>query len=154
MERGGREHFYPKDLGWALLACGRQEEARAAFKNVLRNHPDWSNGPPATADVDHWTAAYCLGLLAEQQYAECWRTDPDPEAEQHMAGFPWFHIGQLREIEGKREEAIAAYRKSVATGSVQDAHWTANFAAYRVGILTGTISPPVTTRPVTRRPSR
>jgi len=46
------------------------------------------------------------------------------------------------EIEGKRDEAIAVYEKSVELGKLPDAHNIHNWSAYRLRVLTGTASTP------------
>jgi hypothetical protein len=149
LRSGGAEHYYAKSLGWALLGCARTDEARAALQQTLKCYPDWSNGPPANADFDHWTAAYYLGWVTEQQFVERWCHGPDPRENGRFACASWFVVGQLKEAQDGREAAIAAYRNSVAADNSPDAHWTGKFAAYRLGILTGTIPPPVTTQPTT-----
>jgi tetratricopeptide (TPR) repeat protein len=132
---GGRNHFYFKSLGWALLSAGRHEEAAAAFTQALAGQEEWPPGTPAEADPDHWTAAYFLDRVNEQQYTDRWRKDA--RNGEKFACFPWFYVGQRREIEGKTTEAAAAYRKSVELGRLPDAHYASNWAAYRLKMLVG-----------------
>jgi tetratricopeptide (TPR) repeat protein len=131
---GGREHWYQKSLGWALRSEGRTEAAEAAFKSVLAGMEDWSS-PPSKADPDHWTAAYFLDLVTAEQYAERWRNDA--RFKEKFACFPWFYIGQRMEIEGRREGAVEAYRKSVELGTLPDAHYIHHWSAYRLHVVTG-----------------
>ncbi|MBP7933520.1 MAG: serine/threonine protein kinase [Phycisphaerae bacterium] len=147
----GAEDYYSKSLGWALLSCGREMEAMAALRQSLRACSDWSNGPPANADPDHWCSAYYLGLVTEEEFLKRWCEDA--VAKRTLGPVIWFAVGQLREVRGQREEAILAYRNSVSLGSSEGAHWSANFAAYRLGVLTGRIVPPAgTTGPAESAP--
>ncbi len=140
IDEGSGEHFYFKSLGWALLKAGRREEARKQFGHagaLLEKRLTQAN---ARSDPDYWTCEYFLDRVTTEQYVERWRNDP--KFKQKFACFPWFYIGQRMEIEGKREEAIAAYRKSVELGKLPDAHYIHNWSAYRLGVLTGTIQAP------------
>ena len=83
----------------------------------------------------HWTAAYFLDVVSEQQYTERWRNDG--RHKEKYACSSWFHIGHRAEIEGRIEDAIAAYESAVELGKLPNAYFTANFAAYRLRVLTG-----------------
>ncbi|HOW74077.1 MAG TPA: protein kinase [Phycisphaerae bacterium] len=126
-------------VGWALLHSGRPDEAKAVLEKTVAALGPWSPMPPKKAYVGHWKAAYFLGLVSAEQYASNYRNHVG--LKEAYACYPWFYIGQRMEIEGRREEAIAAYRTSVELGKLPDAHFIHNWSAYRLGILTGTISP-------------
>ncbi len=132
---GGQKHYYHKSLGWALARSGRMEEARAAFKVVIGSLDAWPPAAEAVADPDHWTAAYFLDLVTQDQYAERWRKDA--RFAEKFACFPWFYIAQRMEMEDKPEEAITAYRKSVELGELPLAHPLKHWSAYRLHVLTG-----------------
>jgi hypothetical protein len=110
-----------KTLGWILLANGKKAEARAAFEKAIEplKQPDGSYDF-AKATCDHLTAAYFLDMISEERYLDRfakkdvvkWGENQDVNV-----SFPWFYIGQRREIEGKRAAAIEAYKHSVETAS-------------------------------------
>jgi hypothetical protein len=54
------------------------------------------------------------------------------------------------ETEGKRDGAVAAYRRSAALGAAPKAHYIRNWSAYRLGILEGPKRPP-TSQPSSQR---
>ena len=131
IDAGGQDHWYYKSLGWALAGAGRSDEAKAAFTKSLEGFESWSPEPPANADIDRWTAAYFLDLVTQEQYTQRWRND------EKFACFVWFYVGQRAEIDGRVDDAIAAYENAVELGQLPSAHHTANFAAYRLRVLTG-----------------
>ncbi len=124
--------FY-KSLGWALMGAGDKEEADLAFRAALGGLEEWSPAPPLQADPDQWVAAYFLDLTTAEQFASRWREHT--RFRERFACFPWFYIGQRMEIEGRREEAVAAYRKCVELGRLPDAHHASHWAAYRLAVL-------------------
>ena len=48
----------------------------------------------------------------------------------------WFYVGHRAEVEGRREAAIDAYRRSIELAAVAGGHPTGNWAAYRLEALT------------------
>jgi serine/threonine protein kinase/tetratricopeptide (TPR) repeat protein len=130
VERGGNAPYYYKSLGWALLACGRKEEARAAFEKALEGVRVRTSAALLDMCFDPTTAAYFLDLLSEHEYTGRWKDIMFQGA--RYAPAPWFYVGCRRELEGRRTEARAAYQTSVALGRAPNAHHTANWAAYRL----------------------
>ncbi len=127
-------------LAWALLQVGRIEAAHSVFRAVVAHLGDWSPEPPSNAFIQHWTAAYFLDMVTDEQFVA--RYTNHASLGNQYACWPWFYIGQRLEIEGKLEQAIAAYRKSVELGKLLGAHYIHNWSAYRLGVLTGTIPDP------------
>jgi hypothetical protein len=115
--------YYYKSLGWALLAGGGEsEQATAALRNALGDESRWKAASlPADADPDEWTAAYLLSRVTQEQYTSRFSQSPN-------ASFPWFYVGQLMEIQGKRDAAALAYQKATGLGT----HHTRYWAAYRL----------------------
>jgi len=138
IDKGAKHPCFFKSLGCALLACGKRDEAEASFKLALAYLESWRPTLPLEADPDEWTAAYFLDLVPEQAYTDRWLMDDK------FACFPWFYIAQRMEIEGKKEAAIEAYKKSVELGKLPDAHHIRFWSEYRLGVLTGTVKPPTT----------
>jgi WD40 repeat protein/serine/threonine protein kinase/tetratricopeptide (TPR) repeat protein len=119
---GAAPSYYYKSLGWALLACGESEQATTALSRALGDERRWTGAsPPADADSDAWTAAYLLSRVTQQHYIAHFSQTPN-------ASFPLFYVGQLMEIQGKREAAVAAYQKATDSGTHHTRHW----AAYRL----------------------
>jgi hypothetical protein len=133
IERGGKDRFYYKSLGWAQLCAGHVAEAKQSFQTAVKGMGDWSDKAVIEPNIDGWTAAYFLDLVTQQEYTDRWQKD------ENHAGFPWFYVGQRMEIEGNKDRAIEAYRKSVDLGKRKGAHYIRNWSAYRLGVLTGTI---------------
>lgn len=135
IQRGGIQHYFYKSLGWCLLAQGKDEEARQAFEEALNDHRSGDGTYDlAKADPDHMTAAYFLDLISEQQYAE------HLAADKRMACFPWFYVGQRREIEGEPDAAIAAYERCVELAT-DGAHSVHALARWRLRKLQAELSP-------------
>ena len=82
--------------------------------------------------------------MSAEQFAEQYRNHP--KLKESYACYPWFYIGQRMEIEGRRDEAIAAYQTSVKLGRLPGAHFVRFWSEYRLGVLTGTIRPPMPQR--------
>jgi serine/threonine protein kinase/Tfp pilus assembly protein PilF len=122
--------FYYKSLGWALLSGGHRDEAAEAFGKAL---PAAIAGRPATqpagADPDEWTAAYFLDRISQEQFTARW-------GQTKAAALAWFYVGHRLEIEGHPEDAMAAYRKSVAPAASAGGQQSGNWAAYRLDVLT------------------
>jgi len=136
IRRGGGENWYQKSLGWALLQAGRPAEAKQAFAKAAGNAGAWKRRPVVNASPDAWTAAYFLDLVSEAEYTNNQARDAS------YACFPWFYVGQRMEIEGERDKAIAAYRKSVELGERSGAHYVRHWSAYRLRVLTGAARTP------------
>jgi tetratricopeptide (TPR) repeat protein len=125
IRKGGTEHFYDKSLGWCLLAQGRDDEARHFFHNALKScRRDDGSYHLENASVDHMTAAYFLDLMSEAEYVE------RVTADKRLGSYPWFYVGQRREIEGNKAAALAAYQRCVEPGTAANAttvyalaHW-------------------------------
>jgi serine/threonine protein kinase/predicted negative regulator of RcsB-dependent stress response len=114
-----KSHF--KTLGWVLLANGKKQEARAAFEKAIEplKRTDGSYDF-ANATGDHLTAAYFLDLVSEEEYVQRFAkqdVDKSSETQDVNISFPWFYIGQRREIEKKRAAAVEAYKRSVGIPS-------------------------------------
>jgi hypothetical protein len=119
---GALQPYYYKSLGWALLACGESEQAAVALSQALGDESHWkAASPPADADPDQWTAAYLLSRVTQEQYTSRF-------SQSLNASYPWFYVGQLMEIQGKREAAVLAYQKATGLGTHHTRHW----AAYRL----------------------
>jgi tetratricopeptide (TPR) repeat protein len=103
-----------KTLGWAQLARGQAQEARNAFHAALQSIKRGDGDFDLTrANPDELTAAYFLGLLTEKDYVERLKGD------EQTANFPWFYIGQRREMEGNRSAAIEAYNRCVEVVNIE-----------------------------------
>lgn len=132
IEMGGEGAAYQKSLGWALLWAGREQEAKAALEAALAGFEDWP-ATSANASPDHWTAAFLLGKVPEDEYTRRY-------VRVSMLGYrldclPWFYVGQRREMEGHREEAITAYRACVGLGQLPNAYPIWRWANQRIEIL-------------------
>ncbi|HEY7116283.1 MAG TPA: tetratricopeptide repeat protein, partial [Tepidisphaeraceae bacterium] len=128
--------FYYKSLGWALWAGGNRDQALAAFARAL---PANSTGTrpttqPAGADPDEWTTAYFLDRITQEQFTTRWNST-------NAAAMAWFYVGHRMELSGQRDAAIAAYRKSMEAAGAAPGQQTANWATYRLQVLTGHPSP-------------
>jgi hypothetical protein len=123
---GAVPRYYYKSLGWALLAGdGESEQAAAALRNALGDESRWKAASlPADADPDEWTAAYLLSRVTQEQYTSHFSQSASPS-------FPWFYVGQLMEIQGKRDAAVLAYQTAIGLGTHHTRHW----AAYRLQSL-------------------
>jgi tetratricopeptide (TPR) repeat protein len=131
IERNDKKYFMYKTLGWALLAQGQVEAAKEAFETVLtplRNEDGTYN--LGKADADRMTCAYFLDLVTEEEYVD------HLKSRKTLVCYPWFYVGQRREIEGDREAAIAAYKRCIELGQDEQ---TANpvrwLAEWRLGML-------------------
>jgi serine/threonine protein kinase/tetratricopeptide (TPR) repeat protein len=124
---GETRPFVYKSLGWCLLAQGRNDEATKAFKQALigRMRED-GTFDLAGADADEMTAAYFLDLVPEKQYVA------HTAGSERLAGFPWFYVGQRREIGGDQQGAMAAYQQCVALGRDETAHSVRALARWRL----------------------
>lgn len=141
IERGGNARFYYKSLGWAELAAGHAAEATKAFQTAVKGMGDWSDKGAIEPSIDGWTAAYFLDLVTQQEYTDRWQKVPG------FAAFPWFYVGQRMEIEGHKDAAIEAYRKSVELGKKSNGHYIRNWSAYRLAILAGGGNSDATAKP-------
>jgi tetratricopeptide (TPR) repeat protein len=130
MEAGEPPPFMHKSLGIALLAQEKSEEAIEAFHRALARHrqPD-GRFDLANADNNEMTAAYFLDLVSQEQYAAKYEDD------KVLACYPWFYIGQRNELQGDREGALAAYRRSVELGDDATAEKTRALAKWRLAEL-------------------
>jgi hypothetical protein len=119
--------YYYKSLGWGLVAAGKREEAAGELRRALSGGSATRPATrPASGDADEWTAAYFLDLVSKQQFTARWE-------QTKVGGMVWFYVGHRAEIEGRAEEAIAAYRKSVELGvAVGGGQQAANWAGYRL----------------------
>jgi serine/threonine protein kinase/Flp pilus assembly protein TadD len=111
--RGGKDSSYYTSLGWALLRAGKKEEAVAALSTALEglDHDQLA----AKGEPHHWTAAYLLGRVSENDYIQHWRQHPIYGS--RIQSLPWFYIGQKAEADGNVQRAASAYRSSVETGA-------------------------------------
>jgi tetratricopeptide (TPR) repeat protein len=125
--RGEQRHFVFKSLGWSLFAQGKTEAARQAFSQTLDSRRQ-ENGTFRLDDLDpdSLVAAYFLDLISEQEFAQ--RLSDD----ERFACFPWFYIGQRREIEGQSDQAIAAYKRCVELGDDETAHSVRALARWKL----------------------
>ena len=115
IERGGIANYYQKSLGWCLLAQGKDGEARKAFHEALKDlRRDDGTYDLEKADSDQLTAAYFLNIISEREYVT--RVTVDTK----FGYFPWFYVGQRREIEGKKAAAIEAYKRCVESGTAEN----------------------------------
>ncbi len=144
IDRDRGDYFY-KSLGVALFAQGKSDEAKVAFRRAIT--PQWREDgmfDQRTAPlVDNWqsvasrqnagpdqiTAAYFLDLVTQDQYTDHFRKD------KRFACFPWFFVGQRREIDGNREEAVNAYKRCVELGDDETAHSFRSLAQWRLSKL-------------------
>jgi tetratricopeptide (TPR) repeat protein len=122
-----------KALGWVLLGQGRQQEAKKAFKQVHTLTGITTGDQAAGACVDPCTAGYFLDMVSQDRFIRRWqgilmlgsRLDP----------LPWFYIGSRMELEGRLDEAKAAYQQCESLGRMPNAHHTAHWGTYRLGKL-------------------
>jgi serine/threonine protein kinase len=104
-----------KSLGWALLAQGQLDQSKDAFRQALIDiRRDDGSVDMVKADPDELTAAYFLDLVTEEQYLS------KLESDKRFINFPTFYIGQRREIEGRADAAIAAYRRCAQIGNTEN----------------------------------
>jgi hypothetical protein len=76
-----------------------------------------------------YVSAYFLDLISEEEFVAT------TEDHKEQACYPWFYVGQRRELEGKPEAAIAAYQRSVELGG-ETAEKTWALAKWRLAELT------------------
>jgi hypothetical protein len=127
IQRDEAKHYFYKSLGWCLLAQHKDVEARRAFEETLKElRNDDGTYDLQEADPDHLAAAYFLDLIPESEYVEKMAGDPK------LACFPWFYVAQRREIEGKRDAAVAAYERCVEKGTDETAHNVRALAQWRL----------------------
>ena len=101
---GAVQPYYYKSLGWALLAGGESEQATAALSKVARRRESLEGRLASSRRRSRqWTAAYFLSRVTQEQYTSHFSQSPN-------ASFPWFYVGQLMEIQGKRDAAVLAYQ--------------------------------------------
>jgi tetratricopeptide (TPR) repeat protein len=127
MEAPNPPPFMYKSLGLALLAQGKQQEASAEFRKALEalQQPDGAFDLKG-ADNIQLTAAYFLDLVAENEYVAAVKDDAA------LACYPWFYVGQRKELQGDRDGALAAYRQSVELGNSDAAEKTVALAKWRL----------------------
>jgi tetratricopeptide (TPR) repeat protein len=125
--------FMPQSLGRALLAQGKLDEAKDAFRSALSRYRK-VDGTYNLKDADLFaiTAAYLVDDISQDEYAASTKDDKD------KACFPWFYIGQRREFEGDREAAIAAYKRSVELGDDETADEIRGLSKWRLVELSKT----------------
>jgi tetratricopeptide (TPR) repeat protein len=131
--RNNGPDFMYKSLGWALLAQGQATQASEAFHRALGpRRRDNGTFDRAGADPDQMTAAYFLDLVTEDDYVNYCKDFTT------YACLPWFYVGQRREIQGKPEDAIAAYKRCIELGPDDNAHPVRWLAEWRLGMLAKT----------------
>ncbi len=119
--------FIHKGLGLCLLAQRKADESKKAFEQALHDRPrDGEGFNLKGANPDEMTAAYFLDLITEDRYVEHLAHD------QRFACFPWFYVGQRREIEGKQDAAISAYERCIELGEDGTAHPVRSLARWRL----------------------
>ncbi|MBN1511774.1 MAG: serine/threonine protein kinase, partial [Phycisphaerae bacterium] len=129
-----QKHAFYKSLGWALLGCGRRQEARAAFEQALA-HVKVRNAEGMRGECpDPWTAAYFLDCVTAEQYTARWQQEL--LCGRSLACFPWFYVGVRMELENRLPDARSAYQRCVELGNASNAHHLAHWAAYRLSQLT------------------
>jgi tetratricopeptide (TPR) repeat protein len=129
--RGGKGASYYKSLGWALLRAGKRDEATAALSTALEGLD--RDQLIAEGDPDHWTAAYLLGRVEEADFVKHWQNHP-----QHAWRYvplPWFYVGQKMEADGKLQQAVSAYRRSVERGAVSNPDHDLFYLEYWTGTV-------------------
>jgi tetratricopeptide (TPR) repeat protein len=119
--------FALKSLGIALLAAGQPAEAKQAFQDALAaQRQEDGSYDLSQADIVVKTAAYFLDVLSEEAYAT------SVEVTGPQGCFPWFYIGQRKEIEHDLPAAIAAYNRSVELGDRPDADHLVALSRWRL----------------------
>lgn len=119
-----------KSLGWSLLVQGASAPAKEAFARSLERRRRADGGYDlANADPDEMTAAYFLDLVPEEEFINKYRHHPK------FACFPWFYVGQRREIEGDVHAAIAAYQRCIDSGDPEISHSVRAYASWRFKLL-------------------
>jgi tetratricopeptide (TPR) repeat protein len=120
-----------KGLGLALLWQGRNDEAGQAFRTALvgLRRKDGSFDLER-ASLREGVSAYFLDLMTEDEFVTALKDNT------MWACYPWFYVGQRRELEGDREAAIAAYQRSVDLGNTDTAEKTVAFSRWRLTELT------------------
>jgi hypothetical protein len=127
-----------KSLGWALLWAGQPAEAKAALEAALVGFEDWP-AASSKATPDHWTAAFFLSRVKAEDYIRRWARDE--KFGNRLACLPWFYIGQRREMEGHRDEALNAYRLCVDIGQAPNSHPIWRWAQQRLEELKASAGP-------------
>jgi serine/threonine protein kinase len=114
-------------LGLALLAQGKSKEATDAFREALTTYRQVDGTYMLdAADLDEITAAYFLDVISQENFVAAFQ---DKKVE---ASIPWFFIGQRMELEGDRESAIAAYKRSVEFEDETNQSWNHRLSRWRL----------------------
>jgi tetratricopeptide (TPR) repeat protein len=122
-----------RSLGLVRLYQGKSDEAREEFRKALTvsglRQPNGSFDLKKANFVD-LSSAYFLDLVSADEFAAATKENKE------LACYPWFYIGQRRELEGNREAAIAAYKNSVELGDAETAEKTWAMSKWRLVELT------------------
>lgn len=124
------ESYGYNNLGLALLAQGKSEEAKAAFQRAwkmpgrgyevsslgLRSADLENSGVHREVSADQVASAYNLDLISQEDFVRRFKDDKT------MDTFPWFCIARRKEAEGDRAAAITAYKKIVEL-STGEGYW-------------------------------
>jgi len=81
------------------------------------------------------SAAYFLDLVSSGQYTGHWKDCCRNAA--RCASLSCFYVGRRVETEDWIDDATAVYRRAVELGRLPNAEHTANYAAYRLEVLSG-----------------
>ena len=134
-------------LGLALLAQGKADEAKAAFRSALTvqtppNHVADEETAKGDADLgekeellkrandDQFNSAYFLDLITEKEYVDHFGEN---------VGYPWYYVGRRRELEHDQKAAVTAYTRCVEIGQigtpVDQIPWTSALSRWRLSKL-------------------
>jgi eukaryotic-like serine/threonine-protein kinase len=119
-------HYTYNDLGLALLAEGKREEAKAAFQQAWKileaGDFDIASLNSKFADLDasdkhrkvsadQIASAYYLDLISQKEFISRFKDDKGNDS-----SFPWFCIARRKDAEGDRAAAMTAYRRCLELG--------------------------------------
>lgn len=128
IDRGGRDAWYYKSLGWALLRAGERDAADQALRIALEGYDSVTLNTNANPDL--WTAAFLLGEIDEEQFIGQW--DRHPQHQRRFAPMMWFYLGQMAEQKGDFPAAKEAYEQSVESYGPEYHHLAGIWSRYRL----------------------
>jgi tetratricopeptide (TPR) repeat protein len=131
IQKGGDLGYFRKSLAWCLLVQGKDDDARQAFQESIKELKRDDGGYNLEqAEPDQMAAAYFLNLVSEQAFIDKYASNT------RFACFPWFYIAQRHEISGKKDEALKAYQRCVEAGIGDNPHTVKYLAQWKLAKMT------------------